>query len=75
MSLADDLKAPPLARKVAEIIKDHAARLELGPDWADAAALRVLVEVGRADADPEACPAGCTGLSHRVQCPEWVLPL
>jgi hypothetical protein len=47
MTLADDLDAPPLARRVAEIIKDHAARLELGNDWADAAALRILVEVRR----------------------------
>lgn len=47
MTLADDLGAPPIARRVAAIIKDHAARLELGSDWADAAAVRVLAEVTR----------------------------
>ncbi len=46
-TLADELNAPPIARRVAEIIKEHAARLELGPDWADAAALRIPVEVTR----------------------------
>ncbi len=46
-TLADELDAPPKARRVAEIIKEYAARLELGPDWADAAALRILVEVTR----------------------------
>ena len=51
MSLADELNAPPLAHRVADIIKRHAAALELGSDWALAAAVRVLVEVRRED-DP-----------------------
>lgn len=45
MSLAADLGASPLAHRVADIIKRYAAALELGDDWAAAAAVRILVEV------------------------------
>lgn len=72
MTLADDLNAPPLARRVAEIIQKHAAALDAGSDWATMAALRVLVEVGRGrsvsnggpptDAPPLDIVARCEGL-------------
>jgi hypothetical protein len=68
VSLAEDIKAPPLARRVAEIIKGHAARLELGPDWADAAALRVMVEVER-EAEREATMAMYNGEAHTAAPP------
>lgn len=51
MSLADDLNAPPLARRVAEIIRKHAAEIDATTEeWTLMAALRVLVEVERLQA-------------------------
>lgn len=71
MSLADDLDAPPLARRVAEIIRRHAAEIEAPTEeWTLMAALRVLVEVEREVSNgegPTAAPpldteAPCSGI-------------